>query len=666
MDSLPCYRIRLPGRVLLNLFIAWFPIQVGGGGQAATLQEEQPPAVLYDTARRAMQKKDYRAAENFLRQVLAQNPHYQEPSGRSAWHQLGMALERQDRMPDAIHTLEQGRDSLQFTTQRDWYLIYDLARLYAEYHAPERQNEITEMVYEVFKNSVPAQQADLWQRLFEEMAFILEEDERSQLKKALSKSDRQAGRLLLRFFRREDPFLSTSANEGLIIFFQRTAEARKRFGYSASPRGYDERGEIYVRLGKPWRIHSDHSGTMGDVGWAIYPNEVWFYNTIHSDLYFTFYRKEGRLEYRLTDGPESLLGSFYSGRRTFFNRQNVGETATILRNEIYRNLAPSHETFRNRLYEISNLRSSAEAVDYSLLHFTNEDRKHAARLDSIAPAVVFNEDHKLESIPVALSFARFRDADGKTRTELYYGSLYRDLKFKRSDQGYHAQLRGEIALLNEDYELVNCDSIRQNLLAVNSTAKDTGEFVGQADFITSPGRYHLFFRLENPNGEQVEAVRHDLEVIPFPEAAFSLSDIQLSPDIHESNESHRFVKNGYFVVPLPALNVRKERPLFVYFEIYHLSTDASGETMYRVDYRVSALERKKGFFKKLIGIFVGSGEKKHSVTLSATRLGHRQNEVEHVELDIGEFASGDFELEIIVTDVIAKQEVSSKVPFKMR
>jgi GWxTD domain-containing protein len=637
----------------------------------ACFQDPQTPAAPYQSALQALKKKDYQAAEKMLRQVVAGNSRYQESSGRSVWHHLGFALERQDKPREALQILQQGFDSLRVGALSDWYLHYDLARLYAENSSAGNETLITDLVYAVFKNSTPAQQPDLWQRLFDEMAFMLKKPERAQFKKSLTEKDGKPGQLLLRFFRREDVAPTTHRSESLLTYFERAAAARAQFAFSQSPRGYDDRGDFYVRLGKPWRIYTNHSGLMGDIGWALYPHEVWFYNPIQPDLYFTFIRKEGQFQYTLVEGPEYIYGPFYRGRTTFLNRDprgaprrgerttlgrntqlnqpNAGETAMKLRDQMYRNLAPNHEDFRRRLYEISNTRSDAEALDYSLLHFTNEDRQHAAHMDSIAPAVVFGEDYKAKFLPILLSFSRFEDQAGKTRAEIYYGGLYRDLKFKRTPAGYQAHLRGEITILNDEYEVVASDSIQENCLLSNAAAIDSGAFVNQANFLLPPAKYHLILRIENQDEERIGNLTYDLDVNPFPENSLSLSDLQLSPQIREAKQPHRFVKNGYWVTPLPSLAIEKNKPLFVYFEIYHLALNDAGETNYQIDYRVYAPESKK----------------RPSVTLSASRQGRSANQVEHVELELEKLDRNNLELEIIVTDMLAKRQVASKLPFKV-
>ena len=47
----------------------------------------------YNLALEAIAMKDYDTAIGYLKQVLAENNLFQEPSGKSAWHQLGFVLE---------------------------------------------------------------------------------------------------------------------------------------------------------------------------------------------------------------------------------------------------------------------------------------------------------------------------------------------------------------------------------------------------------------------------------------------------------------------------------------------------------------------------------------------------------------------------------------------
>ena len=64
--------------------------------------------------------------------------------------------------------------------------------------------------------------------------------------------------LIARFWRRLDPSPLTKANERLIEHYRRVAYARRYYGEGEFP--WDDRGEVYVRFGKP-----DHTSKSGDI-----------------------------------------------------------------------------------------------------------------------------------------------------------------------------------------------------------------------------------------------------------------------------------------------------------------------------------------------------------------------------------------------------------------
>ena len=344
-------------------------------------------ASLYQQALQAVKKGHLAEGESLLRQLLKNNELFQSPSRRSVWFQLGRVLQLQKKSLKAIQTLEQGRKKLGKANQVDWYLNYHLVRMYSEHGIVERDSLITKLVYGVLEYSNPKNQPELWKQIINETDILFKEPLRSKLQKMFSEKVASTGQILLEFFKEADPYPNTEYNEYLKIFFIRTAAARDQFSSPSTARGYDDRGEIYVRLGQPTKIISSHKGIKGDVGWGLYPYEFWFYDNIHPDLYYTFIRLRGKSYFTRAAGPESVIGSFYDTRRAFSNRQNVGETAVLLRNELYSSLAGQHETFRARLTELSAQLSYAEALEYAQRHFAYEDKMHTARVDTLAPMI---------------------------------------------------------------------------------------------------------------------------------------------------------------------------------------------------------------------------------------------------------------------------------------
>jgi GWxTD domain-containing protein len=672
-------------RLLVNLPSSaglWTVLPTHASTEAAPGQDQETPKEFYDSALQAIKKKDFMRAGTNLLQVIKSNSLYQDRFGRSAWYWLGYAFELQGKKQEAIKVLEQGYNTLRISELKDWYLNYDLARLYAETNKENYDAEITKLVYDVFKYTTPKQQPDLWTRIIEETEVLFKKEERFLLNQSLTDPEGRPGQQLLRFFRREDPSPLTEQNELLAVFFQRTAEARKRFASSVSPRGYDERGEIYVRLGPPYSILSDHSGTIGAgvTDYLLYPYEVWFYRNIDSDIYYTFTRPRGKPHYVIVDGPESIfntsykimvdnpeyifgIGTFYRGSRfTSDQEKNIEQIVLELREDLYMKLAGQHDTFRRRVYELSNLLTAEDALQYSKTNFVQEDKEHVAKRDTIAPTVVYRIGDYTEELPISISIARFRAKSGKARTEIYYSVPYKYLDFAPAANGYQAQLLGQIGIFNENYELVAGNYIQGSCLATTSEATTQGEFINQWNYLLTPDHYNLVLSLEDTAGKRLGVIRSKLEIVSFPPTSLCLSDIQLSSHIQETGAKNQFVKNGFLVVPKPNPSIDKDKSLYVYFEIYNLSFDELGQTRYQIDYRLDSKQKKKGFFSKILG---GKGGKKPSIMLSETRIGSSRDQIEYVAMELAKLKTGKATLQVIVTDLNNSQQVSSQVAFNL-
>jgi len=627
-----------------------------------TLGKQQDTQDHYNLALDAIEKKDYETAMEYLKQVLAENHLFQELSGKSAWYQLGYVLEQEDDKFTAIKVLEQGLDTLKSAGLIDPYLNYNLARMYAENRIEDRETQITELIYEVFQNLSPQKQPDLWQRLVDVVHFSLSKSERAQLDKATSQPGEKPGMIFYSFFRREDPNPITEQNELLSIVFQRAAEAREQFPDYSSPRGCDDRGDIYVRLGPPWKIHPNHSGILGEIGHAIYPYEVWLYPQIHPDLYVTFMRERGHSYFEQVAGPEAFLGTFYKGRRTFFNKLNPGQTATNLRFYLYEDLAGLHPTFKNRLSRLQEQYTNAEAADYARIHFVNEDRSHAAFLDTLMQSIGFVTDQVLQTLPLQLSGSWFSDEKDRLRIEFYYAIKNADLFYDSEGDKFFTILKGEVGVFNENFKLITHDSLKHYATVPTSSETKSGTFISQWDVSLKPGKYNLFFRLENPNSKKRATIRTDFELEPVPETGLYLSDIQLALDVQSSDEKGLFHKKGYFVKPKPGNKIEIGRKFFVYFENYRLSLDDEGKSHYQIEYLLQR-EEVKGRF---LGLFGGKLQDEILYQEKIDRSGHSSAQADYKELVFTGLKKGDYQLKITVTDLSSGEQAGNDIPIQLQ
>lgn len=622
--------------------------------------EEKIQHFYYAKAMNSIKKKDFDLAEEFLRKVLKADSLFREPSGKSAWHQLGRVYEYRDEKVTAIAVLEEGRKKLQKSGIPDLYLDYQLARLYMENGINERETFATELAYNVFKNISPVQQPDLWERVYHETAFLLNESERREFELLQNQPDKRPGILMLRFFRREDPFPFTPQNEMLTLYFRRMADARSLFYDPTTPRKFDDRGVVYTRLGPSSHVVADRSGTPGDIGYLLQPYEVWFYKNIDPDIYFTFIRKRGNSKYNQVDGPESILGSFYKGRRTFFNRENAGETVTALRDEIYTTLAPLHKTFRDRLYTMSTQFSVAEAAMVAKQQFEQDDRHYRAQLDNKLPMIVYPGREYRKAMPMDVSWAQFRHDESQTRLEIYYAIPYNALHFEASTKGYFSALKGKIGIFDEHQQLVAVDSINQSAFAPNLEETNRGAFISQWNFGVLPGSYYFVFRMENSQGGGEAQAVADIHSPGFSPQNLALSDVQLSPYITETNEKNEFAKHNTLVTPLPAKKIDKDQLLYIYYEVYNLTTDPTGKSRYRIEYRLRS-ENENASAKQAKAVIRKNEVDQEGITLSENRTASGANQAEYLALDLSAFRTGNAKLEIQVTDLDSGWQSTSHV-----
>ncbi|MFQ5752943.1 MAG: hypothetical protein ACE5HI_13195, partial [bacterium] len=337
--------------------------------------------------------------------------------------------------------------------------------------------------------------------------------------------------------------------------------------------------------------------------------------------------------------------------------------AMDLREDLYMKLAGQHDTFKRRLYELSDKLTAEDAVQYSKTTFSRADKEHVLRRDTLAPAMVFRVGAHTEDLPISMSLASFRDRDGKARTEIYYGVPYESLHFESTSNGYQAELTGQVSIFDDNYILIAGNYIHENCFAPTKEVMNYGTIINQKNFTLVPDNYHLVLSLEDTTGHRLGVLRSDFTVNELPETSLGISDIQLSSNIKPTNQSSQFEKNGYFIVPLPSHTINKKNPLYVYFEIYNLTRNESGDTNFQIDYRIRAQQKKRGFFHKLIG---GKDARKPIISLSENRSSRSREQIEHVALDLNKINSERVELEVMVTDLNTPKQVSSVVTFKLK
>jgi hypothetical protein len=408
--------------------------------------------------------------------------------------------------------------------------------------------------------------------------------------------------------------------------------------------GFDDRGRVYVKYGEPSDKYVQPAGEI-----HVRPNESWAYSEISKGLVFDFVDRGGH--YKLIDNLSQALGTSSDlGKRLddlarlYENRSHLDASYSAIASELNRNMSTGNFNMVQREFEISASKSQL--------------------VRNAAPVATLRYLHRAKPLPVALSLARFQQGES-SRVEIYYGVPFNHLRFEPADGRWLAKLAGEIAIFNRAYELVARDSVRTVCNARTEAAKLSGAYISQLNFALVPGQYQLVLHLKNVVGADsaVAILRSDFIAPNFGGRALHLSDLQLSPNIRsaERTDATRFVKNGLEIMPLPGLAIQKQRPLYVYFEIYNLTLNAPGETSYEIEYSVKQ-GGKPGLLAQITGT---SPEKKKSVTLQEKRSGASSRQFEQIALDLSALASGKLELTVAVKDLFSGQQAKATVPLRL-
>ncbi len=508
-----------------------------------------------------------------------------------------------------------------------------------------RTAEATAQFYEALRFPLSD---SLLTRLYWDLRDIMTSEEEAKWRDIPDKNT-----FLARFWQRRDPTPATPENERLAEHFRRLAEARKRFPSSVDPRGYDDRGMIYVRYGPPDDSYVDPGGDV------TLPNESWVYHRL-GEATFDFIEIGGR--YRLEpDLRKAIVEEATTTRRLwqilklYDDRSDLSINYQKVRAEL-RLLADNPElqgmpsALRHRMNQ---------AVD----SYTDQIENQQKQLPKAAGSF------KLQASPLlyTVAAATFRGDDGKTRLEIYYGLPLSELKIATdTDDDTGPVLQSYINVMTPTYDVVFRDKKEQPLdpLAVRRGLS----YVGQFTTFLAPDTYRVAIELISPSTHQRG---HFLLTLPLPDYGRrkpGLSDIELATQVKPAARvaltRPGFIKHGLWVEPYPFRAIPQDQKLMIYYEIYGLTPDHDGATHYRVAYEVRSRQRKKGLAGVLKSISP-FGRKGAAIATSFDLFGDKPDSYEYLALDIHSLSPGSYTLVLQVTDLVAGGKATSTLRFRV-
>ena len=533
---------------------------------------------------------------------------------------------------------------------------------------------------------------------------LAEDRHLAQLEPLLPQSIRQritgsqsiaVGPMLAAWWRRQDPLPASPANERMLEHLRRVAYAEEHFACSACASGFDARGDVYVRYGAPERtteITFDDPQLIDAVfqpGVAISPgdfpdNVFWRYLYVDRDAYFLFVRdRNGYRQAQTSDLlPTTLRSGFQPGGRGLVKSQ----MALAVMRAVYRQLALEHPHFGARYNDVDlwlsarestgrlqsrdltdNIRvltgadlisgaersgdaeasatgrSAHEFVQAMLSNARTEDQQIAYQQEILLPKVFSDIDRTLPELQVAARHARFLDHNGETRTEVYWGFEPGTMHPASDTPGGEYLLHLHARQLNADYTLRRDSSGAIRIQAAQNVPDSVippQTLVMMAD----SGVRHVSLQWDQYRIAE-DGVRSRIQAATvWIDSLQALDGSGFALEMSDLKPVSRM--GGAAMSPYPYMEVAPDMELGLYFEVYHLIYDRSGETRYTITYEITS----------------SRGRRASSVTSSYR--GSSRTAREDITLDLSEQA-GNIRVKVTVQDDVSGASVDRAMDFTL-
>jgi len=267
----------------------------------------------------------------------------------------------------------------------------------------------------------------------------------------------------------------------------------------------------------------------------------------------------------------------------------------------------------------------------------------------------------LKTLHMTAGLSQFRGEGGRTRLEVVTLTSIDDILEGRTalDTSDTVFVENQLVIRNSEFEPVRSVEFMQTVpLPAASQAGLPNVLSMQALQLapvtgSAPVSGDLTVQVTDAVTRTKGFTQQPLTIRDFSGDTLMISDVQLYAGAAQPERRAIMpvsVINNTQVTPYPYIDVRKSEPVFCYFEIYNLQTLRPA-----VQYGIEIAARSTGersWFRKLVDGITGSDRLKLSI--SYTRQLSDNDAKELLALDVATLDSGEYTLEITITDPQAK------------
>jgi hypothetical protein len=350
---------------------------------------------------------------------------------------------------------------------------------------------------------------------------------------------------------------------------------------------------------------------------------------------------------RLTGGPTG------AERQTTVG-SGVGQTRTVTSNPNLGIQAPNNF--------VSHMVARAE----------RQDEQAARRRKENTPSQYTALHEDTLQLPVAHRTARFLNADGTTRTEVYWGVSASDARLQSDAEKEPPPSMIRFSAVQHDSDRSQAQRHHHRLRLPAEPAQRRPYFIGTPVTFESTTLHHLsmqwdqyqFWRKQDgsvsgigPKRRFAFARSDSLRPLRAEGSGLEMSDLKVLSLPDTSTKTLTNLDDE--ARPYPFRTLTAETPLLLSFEVYHLTYGADDRTHYTVSYEVQG-ETKRGWTR-----FV-RGQDTQSTSTTMTRKGTSRRSEEKIIIDLTEIKrdeAQDVRVSVRVTDEETGRTVSRTLDF---
>jgi GWxTD domain-containing protein len=267
---------------------------------------------------------------------------------------------------------------------------------------------------------------------------------------------------------------------------------------------------------------------------------------------------------------------------------------------------------------------------------------------------------------------------GPTLLEIYFGLTDSSLQEAGSNAAANRQLalRRGLFFFDENWnEIRQWREDRQLVYPVDSarTGTPSNYLIDRWSVRMPPGAYHFSLEVLDKKSGCSGAERETIVIEDFTSAPLRMSNVVLADAAAKISGKENsglviYQKGEVKLVPCLFYQFKADTPIYLYYEVYNLTLDASGHSRYRIDYVVESQPEAKNLVSRAldrIGQLFGRGTRSAAIASSFESAGDRRLEKLYHSIAMLGHPGGRYHLTLRLTDQLSGQSAERRVTFEI-